>query len=77
MANKREAGYATKGYRIRSVSPAAATTDDGAVTMVSGDDRLPSEVYDQYWIYAERSDGDSCPQHGDRGGQVDAFHQRL
>ncbi len=69
MAKKREVGYTAMGYRIRSVSLAAATTDDGTVTMVAGDDRRPSEVYLQYWIYAERRDGDSYPQHGERGGK--------
>lgn len=57
MAKRREAGYRALGYRIRSVSPAVASTDGRAAQVVSGDDRRPSEVFDQYWIYAVRVDG--------------------
>lgn len=69
MAKKREAGYRALGYRIRSVSSAVAPDDGRTAQVVSGDDRRPSEVFDQYWIYAERRDVDSYPQHGEHGGK--------
>lgn len=69
MAKKRQAGYRALGYRVRSMTGLSVTNANEAVQLVTGDDRRPSEVFDQYWIYAERKDASSYPQHTERGGK--------
>jgi superfamily II DNA or RNA helicase len=70
MAKKREAGYRAMGYRVRSVNYAAISrTTESAAPMTYGDSRRPSEITDQYWIYAERSDLEHYPEHSERGGK--------
>ena len=69
MASKRQAGYRALGYRVRSTHPAAAESSTLQAVYVLGDDRRPSEVFDDYWICAERRDPDSYPSHSQRGGK--------
>lgn len=69
MASKRQAGYQALGYRLRSSIGLAAQETSPSVTYVAGDDRRPSKVVDDYWIYAERRDRESYPEHTDRGGK--------
>lgn len=69
MARKRQAGYRALGYRVRSTNTVQFEEQMRSVDIVAGDDRHPSEVFEQYWIYAERRDADSYPEHGERGGK--------
>lgn len=69
MAAKRQAGYRALGYRLRGIASAQIVASNGSETHVSGDDRRPSEVADEYWIYAQRTDADTYPEHGSWGGK--------
>ena len=72
MASRRQAGYRAQGYRVRSrnAKPAESTAARTEVTGDdAGDDRRPSEVFGNYWIYAERKDRGSYPDHTERGGK--------
>lgn len=69
MAKKRQSGYRALGYRVRSTSSVCGEEQMRSVDVVAGDNRRPSEVFEQYWIYAERRDADSYPEHGQRGGK--------
>lgn len=69
MAAKRRAGYRALGYRLFSVVSAASAPADDRTTCTLTDDRRPSQVNDQYWLYAERRDRNSYPDHGPRGGK--------
>ena len=69
MAKKRQSGYRALGYRVRSTESVRAQERNLSVGVSAGDDRCPSQVFDEYWIHAERKDGDSYPQHGERGGK--------
>jgi superfamily II DNA or RNA helicase len=69
MAAKRRAGYRALGYRLSGNVPAASAPPQERVTRSLDDDRLPSQVADRYWIYAERRDPESYPDHGPRGGK--------
>jgi hypothetical protein len=53
-----------------SIEPAKIGTIGGGRRARSlGDDRRPSQVADRYWLYAERRDPESYPDHGPRGGK--------
>jgi superfamily II DNA or RNA helicase len=69
MAKKRQSGYRALGYRVRSTDILRAQEQIRSVDVIAGDDRRPSEVFEQYWIHAERKDPDSYPEHGERGGK--------
>jgi superfamily II DNA or RNA helicase len=69
MAARRRAGYKALGYSLRSTGQITPENLTPSVTYIAGDDRRPSEVADDYWIYAERRDQDSYPEHSDRGGK--------
>jgi len=69
MAAKRQAGYRALGYRQRSAGLMPAHEPRPSARYVAGDDRRPSEVVDNYWIYAERRDREAYPEHSDRGGK--------
>jgi superfamily II DNA or RNA helicase len=69
MAKKRQSGYRALGYRVRSTDILRAPEQIRSVEVSAGDDRRPSEVFEQYWIHAERKDPDSYPEHGERGGK--------
>jgi hypothetical protein len=69
MAAKRRAGYHALGYRVSSVVSAESARVDDRATRTLSDDRRPSQVFDQYWLYAERRDSSSYPNHGVRGGK--------
>lgn len=69
MAARRRAGYKALGYSLRSTGQITPKNLEPSVAYIAGDDRLPSEVADEYWIYAERRDRDSYPEHSDRGGK--------
>lgn len=69
MAAKRRAGYGALEYRLSGIVPAAKARAGEQATRTLGDDRLPSQVADRYWLYAERRDPDSYPDHGPRGGK--------
>lgn len=69
MASRRQAGYRALGYRLRSMGPMPTESRPLSTKYLSGDHRPPSEVVDEYWIYAERRDQDTYPEHGDRGGK--------
>jgi len=69
MAKKRQSGYRALGYRVRSTDIPRAQEPIRSVDVSSGDDRRPSEVFEQYWIHAERKNADSYPDHGERGGK--------
>jgi superfamily II DNA or RNA helicase len=69
MAAKRQAGYRALGYRQRSAGLVPAHEPRPSARYVAGDDRRPSEVVDNYWIYAERRDREAYPEHSDRGGK--------
>jgi len=69
MAKKRQSGYRALGYRVRSTDILRAQEEIRSVDVSGGDDRRPSEVFEQYWIHAERKDADSYPEHGERGGK--------
>lgn len=69
MASRRQAGYRALGYRLRLAGLTPAHEPTPPVIYVAGDDRRPSGVVDDYWIYAERRDRESYPKHGDRGGK--------
>ncbi len=69
MAARRRAGY--KRFGIQSSIDGSDNSQElePSVAYIAGDDRLPSEVVDEYWIYAERRDRDSYPEHSERGGK--------
>ncbi|MGC1986941.1 MAG: putative phosphothreonine lyase domain-containing protein, partial [Candidatus Cybelea sp.] len=69
MAAKRQAGYRALGYRQRSAGLMPAHEPRPSARYVAGDDRRPSEVVDNYWIYAERRDREAYPKQSDRGGK--------
>jgi superfamily II DNA or RNA helicase len=69
MAKKRQSGYRALGYRVRSTDILRAQEQIRSVDVSAGDDGSPSEVFEQYWIHAERKDADSYPDHGERGGK--------
>jgi superfamily II DNA or RNA helicase len=69
MAKKRQSGYRALGYRVRSTDILRAQEQIRSVDASAGDDRCPSEVFEQYLIHAERKDADSYPEHGERGGK--------
>lgn len=69
MASKRQTGYRAQGYRVRSTQGAPVASSASRETRTSGDDRLPSSVVDEYWVYAERRDTESYPKHSERGGK--------
>ncbi len=69
MAKKRQSGYRALGYRLRSTESVRAEEQSRSVDVIAGDDRRPSEVFEQYWIFAERGEADSYPEHGERGGK--------
>lgn len=72
MASKRRIGYRALGYRF---CPAVerVRTDQALATESrepnSSDDRRPSEVFETYWIHAERKVDDSYPDQRERGGK--------
>lgn len=69
MSSKRQAGYRALGYQLRShVRVPNAVVDKAAREEERGDERRPSEVFDDYWIIAERREG-SYPEHTTRGGK--------
>jgi superfamily II DNA or RNA helicase len=61
MAKKRQSGYRALGYRVRSTDILRAQEPIRSVDVSAGDDRRPSEVFEQYWIHAERKNADSYP----------------
>jgi hypothetical protein len=67
MAAKRRAGYHALGYRLSSIVPAASAGERATRTL--GEEHRPSQVTDGYWLYAERRDPESYPDHGPRGGK--------
>lgn len=69
MASRRQTGYRALGYHLRSTVLRPVTVPSSSTRYVVGDERQPSEVVDDYWIYSERRDRDSYPQHGGRGGK--------
>jgi superfamily II DNA or RNA helicase len=69
MAAKRRGGYRALGYRLSGIVPSANARAGERATRTLGDDSLPSQVADRYWIYAERRDPESYPDHGPRGGK--------
>ncbi len=69
MAKKRQMGYRALGYQVRSETTVGVAVEDSPTQYNADDDRRPSEVFEQYWIYAERRDADSYPEHGERGGK--------
>jgi superfamily II DNA or RNA helicase len=69
MAKKRQSGYRALGYRVRSSTSVRAYEQIPSVDVSAGDDRRPSEVFDEYWIHADRKDSDSYPEHSERGGK--------
>ncbi len=69
MGKKRQSGYRALGYRLRSTESVRAEEQIRPVDVIAGDERRPSEVFEQYWLYAERGEADSYPEHGDRGGK--------
>jgi hypothetical protein len=69
MAKKRQSGYRALGYRVRSSTSVGAQVQICSVDVGAGNDRRPSEVFDEYWIHAERKDADSYPEHSERGGK--------
>jgi hypothetical protein len=69
MAKKRQSGYRGLGYRVRSTAGVRAEEQTRPVDASAGDDRRPSQVFDQYWIHAERKNDDLYPEHGERGGK--------
>jgi superfamily II DNA or RNA helicase len=69
MAKKRQSGYRALGYRVRSTNSVRAEEQIRSVDVSAGDDRHPSEVFEQYWIHAERKDAESYPEHSERGGK--------
>ncbi len=68
MAKKRQSGYRALGYRVQSTVNVQTAKQMRSVD-VAGDGRRPSEVFEQYWLYAERRDADSYPEHSERGGK--------
>jgi len=54
---------------VRSTDVLRVQEQIRSVDVSAGDDRRPSEVFEQYWIHAERKDADSYPEHGERGGK--------
>ena len=69
MAARRRAGYRALGYRLSDIVPAASARGGERATRTLGDDRRPSQVADRYWLYSERRDPESYPDHGPRGGK--------
>jgi hypothetical protein len=71
MAQKRQAGYRALGYRVRSRRVDSSVHQEQRPELVpdASDDRRPSEVFDAFWIHAERRDRSSYPDHTERGGK--------
>jgi superfamily II DNA or RNA helicase len=72
MASRRQAGYRALGYRIRSRNVDSSAHQEPRPELVpdaSDDRRGPSEVFDAFWIHAERRDRSSYPDHTERGGK--------
>jgi hypothetical protein len=72
MAQKRQAGYRALGYRVRSRNVDSSAHQELRPELVredSDDRRRPSEVFDAFWIHAERKDRNSYPDHTERGGK--------
>jgi len=79
MASRRQAGYRALGYRVRSSDPRPLESKNRRVESVgdvASDDRQPSKVVDEYWIYAERKRRNSYPDHTERGGKWMLFIKR-
>jgi hypothetical protein len=47
----------------------SAESRSEAASEGASDDRPPSKVFDAYWVYAERKDRSSYPDHTERGGK--------
>ncbi len=72
MAAKRRIGYRAVGYRIRSAPPEPRESQAVSAERLApslSNDRLPSEVRDTYWIFAERMAGHPYPDHTAAGGK--------
>ena len=72
MAQKRQVGYRALGYRVRSRNVAPSGSEElqsKVISLESADSHRPSEVFDAFWIHAERRDQSSYPDHTERGGK--------
>jgi hypothetical protein len=67
MASKRQTGYRMLGYRLRPQGQAPTALVEVA-KKEERNERRPSEVFDEYWITADRREG-SYPEHTARGGK--------
>lgn len=65
-----EARWQSEKHSVRQM-PVRKTKDRrvGGTEELAGDERQPSKVFDEYWIYAERKDSSPYPAHTERGGK--------